>query len=201
MACCCISVDAGWQIKNIGSFKNEIGHQLRKLGQYLLKPPRDLSDRRQEKVRGRKGHRPPFINGLLKLHNRIFFSWTQIISWRLCTLDSFPLYPMSSAARAVGSLSRPIRRQEPPSSPFLLWHYEKRGGDEKGVLTDKVFWGPKRANAKKYCGCASAKKCRNAVVRQCKSVGKGGLRTKKRHALKRHKPSVYNYYVIVTTQG
>ena len=124
-----------------------------------------------------------------------------MISYCLFTVESFRLDPVSIAAPAVGSLSKPIRRRCLGCRLSVLWHYEKRGGDGKGVLTDKVFWGPKRANAKKYCGCASAKKCRNAVVRQCKSVGEGGQRTKKRHALKRHKPSVYNYYVIVTTQG
>ena len=61
MTCCCVSVDAGWQIKNIGSFKNEIGHQLRKLQQYLLTSPRDLESTADE-GRGEKRSLHPLLS-------------------------------------------------------------------------------------------------------------------------------------------
>ena len=86
------------------------------------------------------------------------------------------------------------------ASGFLLWRYEKRGGDEKGVLTDKVFWGPKRVNAKMLWlrQCEKMPKCCGAPVQ----ISRGGWAADQKNSrLKRHKPSVYNYYVIVTAQG
>ena len=95
---------------------------------------------------------------------------------------------MSIAAPAAGSLSRPIRRQ---SLELRVFSY---GPTKKGAVTEKGYSQIK-------CFGDQSRLMPNDVAAPVQINREGRAADQKNSRLKRHKPSVYNYYVIVTTQG